>query len=175
MKIIKFPSSRQTYAWDCGAKALQALLLYYGLDVREDEIIKESGMTKGGMKITEIKKFASSHDYKILSKKMSLADIKKYIDKKTPVILALQAWSKKKKISWENNWSDGHYVIAIGYDQNKIYFADPASPHIVYLTLVELEKRWHDQDRAGKKYINFGLVVIDKKPNYQPNKFIHLD
>jgi len=40
MKILDFPELRQTFNYDCGAKALQSVLAYYGIDIREEEIIK---------------------------------------------------------------------------------------------------------------------------------------
>jgi len=81
--------------------------------------------------------------------------------------------NNKKKINWQNNWSDGHYVVAIGFDKNKIYFADPSSIYKTYLTYKELEERWHDQDINDKKYINYGIAVMGKS-NYKYSKTIHM-
>jgi predicted double-glycine peptidase len=34
--MIELPSGRQTFDFDCGAKALQLVMAYYGVDVREE-------------------------------------------------------------------------------------------------------------------------------------------
>ena len=83
-----------------------------------------------------------------------------------PVIIDLQAHSELSNPWYEKTWDDGHYVIAIGYGQGKLFFADPSkSNHRLpihpwsYLTIAELEKRWHDTDKTGAEFINFGIEV----------------
>ena len=174
MKILDFPSLRQTYNYDCGTKAIQAALAYFGLDVREDKIIKMTNTTKHGASIKSIIKVINLYQFKYKASQMRITDLKKYIDKNYPVIISLQAWTKKKRVNWKNNWSDGHYVVAIGYDKNKIYFADPSSIYKTYLTYKELEDRWHDKDVNGKKYINYGIAVFGRK-KYSSKKFVHMD
>ncbi len=39
MKILDFPELVQTYDYDCGAKALQAVLAYYGIEKHEDVLM----------------------------------------------------------------------------------------------------------------------------------------
>ena len=39
--MMDLPTGRQTYDFDCGAKALQIVMAYYGIDVREDELMEE--------------------------------------------------------------------------------------------------------------------------------------
>ena len=38
MKILDFPSLIQTYKHDCGAKVLQAVFAYYGIDLNGEKI-----------------------------------------------------------------------------------------------------------------------------------------
>lgn len=175
MKILVFPELRQTYNYDCGAKAAHAILAYYGIDVRESEIIKISHTTRAGTPLRGIIKTMKKHGLKCQAGAMTIDKIKKYIDKKIPVLLVLQAWTDKKRINWEKDWIDGHYVVAIGYDRSKIYFEDPSSIMRTYLTNRELIKRWHDVDTDGKKYINYGLAVYGKKNKFSLKKSIHMD
>jgi predicted double-glycine peptidase len=35
MKILKIPELRQAYVYDCGANAVQSVLEYYGIDIKE--------------------------------------------------------------------------------------------------------------------------------------------
>lgn len=51
MKKLILPKLRQTYPFDCGAKALQSVLAYYGVFVREDKIIKLAKTNKDGTNI----------------------------------------------------------------------------------------------------------------------------
>lgn len=175
MKIIKFPSLRQAYRWDCGANAMQSILAYYGIDIREQIVMQLTKTTKGGTPISGMKKVVKKYGLRFKEGKMAIDDIEKYLDKKIPVILAIQAYPKKKNVDWEKDWIDGHYVIAIGYDSKKLYFEDPASISRTYLTYGEFKKRWHDVDTNGKKYINWGMAVFGEKAKYDLSKPIHMD
>lgn len=174
MKILKFPELRQTYSWDCGVCAIQSVLDYYGLDVRESTIMKLAGTTKGGTPVSGIKKVAKEYGLDFKAGEMTIEDIKSYLDKKIPVILLVQAWSDKK-VNWEKDWADGHYVDAIGYNKSRIFFEDPSTVLRTYLTYDEFEKRWHDGSLRGKKYIHWGMAVFGKKASYNPNKTVHMD
>ena len=174
--MLSFPEFRQTYEYDCGANAMQSILAYYGFDVAECEIMKLARTkAKTGTPIAGLKKVAKKYNLKYDGKKMTVADLKKYLDRKIPVILLLQAWTKKEKIDWPKWWSENHYVVVIGYDKKKIYFEDPASTLRVSLTSAELEERWHGINPLGSKKINFGLAVFGKKGDYNLKKLLHMD
>lgn len=175
MKILRFPELRQAYDYDCGANALESVLSYYGFDVSEDRIIKKAKTTKDGTSIKGILKTIKKFRLKSKSGEMTINQIKEYIDKKIPVILLLQAWTEKKKVNWEKDWHDGHYVVAIGYDKSKFYFTDPSSVLRTYLTFKEFGERWHDIGTDGKKYIHFGIAVYGKKPKFNFKQKIHMD
>ena len=88
--------------------------------------------------------------------------------------MALQAWTESKKVHWKTNWADGHYVVAVGYDRHKVYFADPSSIYPTFLTFAELEERWHDIDNHnGRRYEHYGLAVTGAQPRAQ--RAIHMD
>jgi predicted double-glycine peptidase len=174
MIIKNFPTLRQTYNYDCGANAVQSILVYYGIEIREDILIKKLKTTKDGTSINNIVSFLNLKRFKIDSRKMSIEDLKFYLNKKIPVLLVLQAW-KYKNILYEKDYNDGHYVVAIGYLKNKIIFEDPSSFKRAYLFFNELEKRWHDVDVNGKKYYHHGIAVFGKTPKYVLNSLVHLD
>lgn len=176
MKILDFPEVRQTYNWDCGAKAVQAVLIYYGFDVNEGDIIKlASTNSKKGTPVAGVKKTVKKYGLDYEARKMTIDDIKKYINKKRPVILLVQAWAEKKNTDWDKSWGNGHYVVAIGYDRKKIYFEDPSTTVRAQLSYEELQERWHDVDTNGKKYKNWGMVVFGKKPRFKRDKTVHMD
>jgi ABC-type bacteriocin/lantibiotic exporter with double-glycine peptidase domain len=175
MKKPPFPQMRQSFDYDCGAKALQTVLIYYGIESREDKIMKYAGTSKKGTAIPGLIRTAKKYGLKTDSRPMTIQDLETYIAKKIPVIIALQAWTTKKNVNWEKNWSDGHYVVAIGYTNDKIIFADPASQYPTYLKNHELEARWHDIGIDGKKYLHHGLAIFGKVPQFRPNTTLHLD
>lgn len=175
MKCIILPDVRQTFNFDCGAKALESIFTYYGLNIREDNIMKLAKTSPNGTSIKNLINTIKKYGLKSVSKQMDIEDIKNYINKKIPVIVILQAWAKKKEVCWENDWKDGHYVIAIGYTKDKILFEDPSTYERTYLKYNELEERWHDIDKNGKKYFHQAIAIYGKKPNFKRDKIIHMD
>ena len=174
MKQLDFPELRQTYEWDCGAKALQAILAYYGIEVREELLIKYAKTnSKEGTSIARIQYVLERFKLKFDAKKMTIKDLKNFIDKGIPVIILLQAWSRKK-LDYTNDFHNGHWAVAMGYDTNKIIFEDPYSFERTFLKNKELKERWHAKEK-GSIILNYGIAVFGKKRKYNPNKIIHMD
>lgn len=192
---MEFPKFRQTYNYDCGAKAIESVLAYYGIDVKEEEIIKIAGTKKtDGTSLRGIEKVARRFGLRYKEGKMSIDKLKKNVDKKVPVIICIQAWNYNDNINWEKDWKDGHYAVVVGYSKKRIYFEDPASIFRTYLSFNDLERRWHDIDsKRKKKLFHWGIAffrkknsknqskeeIIDyKKPgkrfSYNPNKAIYM-
>jgi ATP-binding cassette subfamily B protein len=171
MIIKNIPTFRQSNDYDCGATALQVIFAYFGIEKNVQEIIKLVKTTENGTSMIKMRSIVEKHGFKTKLGEMTVEDIKKYLNKKIPVILLVQAWPYKKIIDWQNSWSAGHYVVAIGYDKNKLYFEDPSSIYRTYLSYKELKDRWHDI-RDGKKCVNYGLAIYGKKPIYNQNKII---
>lgn len=173
MKQLEFPELRQTYEWDCGAKALQSVLMYFGIEIREELLIKyaktnsREGTLRSDMLHT-LEKFKLKFD----AKNITIEDLKGYIDKKIPVIILLQAWHGKS-VDYVNDFRDGHWVVVIGYDKDRIIFEDPYSFERTFLKNKELEERWHAKEN-GEKVSNYGIAVFGKKPKYDADKIIHM-
>jgi uncharacterized protein YvpB len=53
---------------------------------------------------------------------MTLKKLQETLDNNKPVIIDIQAWGNENKYK---NLTSGHYAIAVGYDDKKIYFQDP--------------------------------------------------
>lgn len=137
--------------------------------------MQKAGTTKKyGTQIDKILKVAKKYGLKCEAKPMTIDEVEEYIKNHIPVILLLQAWTEKEKVNWEKDWADGHYVVAIGYDKEKIYFEDPASVKREYLSYKELEKRWHDVGPDGTKYINYGIAIYGKQPKFSSKKLEHM-
>ncbi|MBU0907687.1 MAG: C39 family peptidase [Nanoarchaeota archaeon] len=171
MKILNFPKLRQVYDHDCGSTAAQSVLAYYGIDIRGDRIMKLAKTSNCGTPTKGILKVLRKYNLKCISQKMSISQVKRFLDKEIPVILLIQAWSAKKDVDWENDWNDGHYVVAIGYSKNKMYFEDPSPIERTYLTFNKLKKRWHDiESSTGRAHFNLGIAVYGKKPLYNSSR-----
>jgi hypothetical protein len=78
----------------------------------------------------------------------------------------IQAWnSDDTPVDYKNDWVDGHYSVVIGYSKDKIIFSEPALYTHGYMTYDKFLERWHDID-DGVKYIQFGIAVSGRKPNF---------
>lgn len=132
MKLLDFPELVQTYQYDCGAKVLQSILYYYGIEVYEEMILKYAKTNNNiGTLIINMEEVIGKFGLLYDSKKMSIDEMISYINHKIPVIILLQAWGIIDKEYSENH--NGHWVVAIGYDENHIYFEDPYIQFRAYL------------------------------------------
>lgn len=177
MKLLDFPELRQTYDYDCGAIVLEAILVYYGIEKNEAPLIRMAKTNKkNGTSIKGITKTLTKFGLDYHSRAMTIKEVKEFINKKIPVILLVQAWTNKKNIDWKNSFSEGHYVIAIGYKGKKIIFEDPYSFKRTFLTEEELEERWHGiEERRKNKFHHHGIAVFGKDPIYNSKKIVHMD
>ncbi|MBN1366462.1 MAG: C39 family peptidase [Dehalococcoidales bacterium] len=166
--MIDLPSGRQSYDYDCGVKALQLVLAYYGMEYTEGKLLKALKSDDNGTSINNIVSFAEKHGFQTISRTgWTLDEIKLYVDKKHPVIVLVQAWADKYMTldDWRASNEHGHYVIFIGYYDNIIVFEDPASFRKTWLTKEEFLVRWHDVDPKTKAPLeHFGLILLGKDP-----------
>ena len=169
--LLDFPELRQIYNYDCGACALASVLAYYGIDVREDTIMQIAGTDDDGTPMNGVRTVV--YYYGLQSFVVhSIDDIKHNLDCGRPVILALQAY-KESEQPYNKCWDDGHYVVAIGYQDDRIYFEDPSSYKRTWLTFTELRDRWHDLE-GGAMIRNWGLTVWGI-PQYKRGDSVHME
>lgn len=148
-KLIDFPVFRQMATWDCGASALQAILAFYNIDEREEVIMKNLGTNEeNGTTVPAMLDVARNvYDLKCVSKNnMTLSELKNHIDNDHPIICLIQAWPEDPHIDLGKSWSEGHFVVAIGYTRGKMIFEDPSSINRTYIEENEFVSRWRDFD-----------------------------
>lgn len=172
--LINVPFCRQATDRTCGVACLQSLIYYYYSNdpnlrwVREDDLAKEMKTGDEGTRYEEIVASAKAKGLNAdVRMNMTLDELKQAIDQKKPVICVIQAWVEDPK-DYEG-YEDGHYVIAIGYDKENIYFMDPSTlGHYAYIPIKDFLVRWHDEDADTKtKLINFGIIISNnEKPTY---------
>jgi predicted double-glycine peptidase len=166
--VIELPISRQTFGFDCGAKALQVVMAYYGIDVREDELMKELGCDRQGTPLRNMVSVAAKNGFQVVAEKgVALDTVKQYVDQDHPVIVIVQAWAERYMAfeDWKDSYDNGHYVIVIGYNEKIVIFEDPASFRRTWLKEEEFLIRWHDMDpRTQEKFDHFAMVLLGKQP-----------
>jgi len=171
-KIIDYPSFRQSTNYSCGVSQTQAALVYcFGskYDNPESKFFKSLHVTKsGGVDPETIVSFLKSKGCNVESQVLSTQELKDNIDKDQPIIICIQAWGKQKDYS--DIYKEGHYVTVIGYNDKGFIFEDPSiSTGRGFINYDDLDSRWHDVDKAGKKYNHLGIIIKCHK-KYNPDK-----
>jgi len=166
--MIDLHIGRQTFDFDCGAKALQTVMAYYGVDVREDELIKELGTGRDGTRVDKMISVSQARGFRVEARQSwSLKEAKRCIDERHPVIVLLQAWADRYMTlkDWLNDYDDGHYAVLIDHAKGVLLFEDPASFRRTWLREHEFLARWHDMDPStNRKYEKFGMVLLGREP-----------
>lgn len=175
VKVLDIPDTRQTFNFDCGAKAAQTILAYYGHDVREDKLIKFLDTTTEGTDVKDILKLFKKFGLHVVEGQLTVEQLREAVDNGWPVLMPIQAWvDDLLQTNWVGDLDDGHYVIAIGYRNGDIVFEDPAAFEKQFLPEDELEERWHDYDKDGSKYDHYG-VIVKGDPEYSSTKVKHME
>jgi ABC-type bacteriocin/lantibiotic exporter with double-glycine peptidase domain len=172
-KILDFPELRQVYGYDCGACALTCALAYYGIDLREEYVMKLAGTTKDGTNPVGILRVPRYYGLRTVSGRMSPEKIRWAISHRWPIILALQAY-RNSTILYAEDWKDGHWVVGIGYDGPRFLFEDPASYKRTWLAEPELLDRWHDLDSGNRRLLQWGCI-IQGNPAFRAGEAVHMD
>lgn len=173
---LAVPDVRQATDYTCSASALQAVLAYYGVEVREDALASELGATpEDGAPPEAIVRVAVAHGLHATKREhMTIDDLVAEIARRNPVIVEIQAWSDAPRTSWTDDWDDGHYAIVIAVDGDRLVFEDPSVlGSRAVLSRKEFEERWHDVD-AGYRNVRTGIVFGGKQPAPAPAR-VHMD
>jgi predicted double-glycine peptidase len=167
---LALPDVRQATDYTCGAAALQSILAYFGEESREDRLAQELGATpEAGVPPQALLRVARAHGLIAeLRENLSLSDLARAVDQGTPVLIALQAWPDKPRHSFANEWEQGHYVVVVSVERERLIFEDPSllgSRGV--LSLRDFEDRWHDTD-GKKRYVRMGIFFSGKPPAPPP-------
>ncbi|MDZ4835133.1 MAG: C39 family peptidase [Candidatus Melainabacteria bacterium] len=176
VNMIKVPMTRQSTDYTCGVAAVQSVLMYYGDEFMEGVLSKDlKANPKVGTAYKEIVRLVKSKGYKVeVLQNMTIESLKSLIDSGKPVICLIQAWPEKK-VNYATDWEDGHYVVAIGYDRQNVFFMDPSTlGNYTFIPTKEFLTRWHDTD-SKVKLEHFGMVVEKAKPAYKAGSILKLE
>ncbi len=162
-KILVYPETRQTFNYDCGANGMMSMLVYAGIEEREECIMKLADTTKKeGTNVKGVEFVFGYFGQPIKSGEgMTPLDLRKAIDADHPTLIAVQAYRNEGIIApYQDLWTEGHWVVNIGYEDDRLVFEDPASFHRTWLRDGELCERWHDLDTGNKKIRGYGCTLL---------------
>jgi len=158
---VKLPSAKQPKNFSCGASALRAIAVHFNVGPNNEQFYIDKCNTtyKDGTHPKDIIRVARELGLTVRSKsKMSIKDLHEYLDDGIPVVCSIQAWGDQKK--YPDTDHSGHYVVAIGYTNDKIYFMDPSiKGHRGFLPNDEFIERWHDEEADGTKLNRYGIAI----------------
>ncbi len=141
----------------CGVASLKMVLDYFGVKINEPELIKFTGATaQKGTSAKGIKKAARKLGFLVRIKdRADLADIKYWLDKKIPPIVA---WFSE---------DDGHYSVVAGLDKKFIYLQDPEIAACRKMERKDFKRLWFDFEgnfiKSPKDVILRRSIVISRK------------
>jgi predicted double-glycine peptidase len=170
--MVPVPDVTQQTEYSCGAASLEAICKYYGVGAEDEwEFVRDLKMdTRVGSHPFQIIALAKKYGLSVREyERMSFAQLKRELGWKHPVMISIQAYAKDDKPKsaqkrWRKDytpvWTNGHWVVAIGFDRTGVYFEDPAiEAKRGWLPYEELKCRWHDTGPHGIHLPHFGLAV----------------
>ena len=99
--------------------------------------------------------------------RMTTEQLEGLIRRRIPVLCSIQAYAKDPSHYDDPRWNgDGHYVVAVGFDEDNIYFMDPSiDERRGYLPWREFEKRWHENEGTdAKPEVRRHLGIVIRPP-----------
>lgn len=177
-KLIPIPRICKDESNTVAAACVEAILSYYKCKIdKEAAEWKEltqatekdgTGFAKIHMFLCRAREADKSKEYLLgiqMNQYMTICDLISAIDRGVPTICLIQAWYEGEDGTVDGNHDYreeeqcGHYVVAVGYDRDCIYFLDPCqSDTYSYIPIKEFDARWHGDD-MGERYVRTGLQV----------------
>jgi predicted double-glycine peptidase len=172
--LLAVPDVFQSTSYSCGAAAVQSVLAYWGKEFHEKDLWQALGTSEQlGTAPDSMLRVLRDYGLKAqMHEGTSIQEIREALGRKVPVILDIQAWpdSPRPNESWDDDWEDGHYVVAIGIDDANLYVEDPSLLACRgYIPLKELGSRWHDYEGdppynpSKRSYVRLGIFAEGTK------------
>jgi predicted double-glycine peptidase len=177
---IPLPSIEQPDGYSCGAASLMSICMYFGVGAETiSEFKKKVHTTRAdGTYYLDMVDYARRFGLNAEAiPDMTPAQLEENVGNGKPVICSIQAYGKPEDYV-RNDKDNGHYVVAIGFDEDNFYFMDPYRPAAHrqrgYIPKKEFPARWHDDEaKTGQppNVINHLGIVVSPKEGQTP--FLH--
>ncbi len=163
MKKLSVPLLKQTKS-SCGVTSLRMVFQYFGKDVSSKKIIQKiGGLKKYGVKTIKLADFAEDFGFKIeaysynkkkakgkaIIKKPSKTDIIKFLRKKLPVIIAVNAFILHNK----GPLTMGHFIVITKYEKGKFWYNNPHDGKSHTIKEETLLFAWHNNILDSSAYL----------------------
>ena len=189
-KLLNVPIYRQSAIGNSGVSCVASILRYakYDFDIREDNLARALGVTEEDgadpykmIAYLNAVRYNDENNQCFAAEKrenMTVDDLKKALDKGNPVICDIQAWNWDENeeysmdLDYSNEWECGHWVVAIGYNNDNIFFMDPSTAgNYTYIPKDQLLARWHNYhiDGNGQRYDTIQMGIIVKYNGGEPD------
>ncbi len=172
LQLLPVPLVRQAYPYSCGAAALLSVLYYYDRHQGpESSLYAALAMTESdGTQPERLVETATSYGLTAeFRQNVTSAEVRSALHRDEPVILDIQAWmDDPTSVRWLETWNEGHYVVAVGMDDQNVYLMDPSVVAAYgYIPLDEFMDRWHDEAIITGKRVRFyrsAIFLTGEKP-----------
>jgi predicted double-glycine peptidase len=170
-RLLPVPLISQARPWSCGAAALMAALVYFGVFDEAESVLDVDLRVnpEDGTPVASIVSAARRFGLQAAARtELTLDDLGRAISQGAVVIAAIQAWPTDRIADWRTDWEDGHYVVVVGLSNDRVYVMDPSvRTGYAYLDRNEFMHRWHDYDRDGDRRVvwnRLGIVIEGGTP-----------
>lgn len=180
---LRVPAVTQETDYSCGAAALLSTLKYWkahkGMEAELYPLLKTT--PKYGTHPDNIVAGARALGLAaVAAENQTPEQLAEALNRGETPILDIQAWRDDTELEWEETWSEGHYVVAIGMDESYVYAMDPVlEDHYGYIPIDELEERWHDFEgesvEQGRVYEGLAIYVRADVPKGEASYKLDLE
>jgi hypothetical protein len=177
---IKIPlrDVEQPDEFSCGAASLMSICSYYNVGSDYLEAFKQATRTDpdDGAYYGKLAEYARKLGLRAdIYRGMSVKALKKHLDAGRPIICSIQGYADDASPDYRQE-GNGHYVVAIGYDNKCVYFMDPSAnydstlgnPCYAYLPVRSFKRRWHEDEGMGGNHEHIRRLGIVVYPEASP-------
>jgi len=170
--FVPVPYIFQGTRYSCGASALQGVLMFWGKEYKEAELMRmletdpQDGTSPEKM-IAVAQSLGFNAEFR---ENLALADLEASLLRGIPPIVAAQVWRDPQDLNkpWPEVWESGHYLVLVGMDEMNLYFEDPSLlGSRGFIPRQEFLERWHDQVDE-RKFYNGAIFIEGGEPSPPP-------
>lgn len=165
--IQNVPFTRQLPNF-CGPASLSSLLAFWGVSATQTEIGSRSfAQSDSGTNGADMLLFCRDQGLSAYSFNGTIKDLKEFVSRNIPVMI-LQDMTR--------TWTDGHFRIVVGYNDDKgtVTLRDSRQPGLVTLAYKEFDYLWDQRGRWAMLVVP-GRLDTFKKTMGEDNPVLYMD